>query len=299
MTTIGNNSASLSALRTLQMINREMAVANERISTGNKINNAGDSATYWSIATQTASDNSALNGVVESLSFAESILSVSQAALDGIRSGVEDIKDLLVQARAPGADKDLIGEQITGIASDLDGLVAGASVNDVNILKADATANDDFSIVAGLTRTGGALTVQTIDITADDLLMLDDAATAGVLEEARTTLAAGGLSTLGALVTSATTDANLELYLVDVDAVLADVLDVQSDIGSAQGRVSSQKVFIEAIMAANDQAISSMVEADMEEESTRLRALQTQQQLAIEALSITNSTQQSVLGLFR
>ena len=42
-----------------------------------------------------------------------------------------------------------------------------------------------------------------------------------------------------------------------------------------------------------------MVDADMEEASARLSALQTQQQLGIQALSIANSAPQNVLSLFR
>jgi len=52
-------------------------------------------------------------------------------------------------------------------------------------------------------------------------------------------------------------------------------------------------------MKANDRTIGVLVDADIEEESTKLKALQTQQQLAVQALSIADSSSQNVLSLFR
>ena len=57
--------------------------------------------------------------------------------------------------------------------------------------------------------------------------------------------------------------------------------------------------FVDTLMKANDRAIGTLVDADIEEESTKLKALQTQQQLAVQALSIANSASQNVLSLFR
>jgi len=53
------------------------------------------------------------------------------------------------------------------------------------------------------------------------------------------------------------------------------------------------------IMRAIDRGVGALVDADMNEESTRLQALQVQQQLGIQALSIANQNSQSILSLFR
>jgi len=66
-----------------------------------------------------------------------------------------------------------------------------------------------------------------------------------------------------------------------------------------QNRVTSQQTFVKALMDANTNAVGTLVDADMETESTKLKALQTQQQLAIQSLSIANSSTQNVLTLFR
>ena len=63
--------------------------------------------------------------------------------------------------------------------------------------------------------------------------------------------------------------------------------------------IDGQKAFVSTLIKANERTISILVDADVEEESTKLKALQTQQQLAVQALSIANSASQNVLLLFR
>jgi flagellin len=60
-----------------------------------------------------------------------------------------------------------------------------------------------------------------------------------------------------------------------------------------------QQDFVKNLMDAVDRGVGALVDADMSEESTKLQALQTQQQLGIQALSIANSNSQSILSLFR
>ncbi|WP_277996339.1 flagellin, partial [Ensifer sp. Root1252] len=60
-----------------------------------------------------------------------------------------------------------------------------------------------------------------------------------------------------------------------------------------------QKDFVDNLMDSIESGVGKLVDADMNEESTRLKALQTQQQLGIQALSIANSSSQNILSLFR
>ena len=60
-----------------------------------------------------------------------------------------------------------------------------------------------------------------------------------------------------------------------------------------------QSEFVNNLMDAVDRGVGQLIDANMEEESTRLQALQTQQQLGIQSLSIANSSAQSILSLFR
>ena len=84
-----------------------------------------------------------------------------------------------------------------------------------------------------------------------------------------------------------------------VDDALADVTTASTTVGTVSTRIDSQQTFVKALMDANTSAIGTLEDADIESESARLKALQTQQQLAIQSLSIANSSSQNVLQLFR
>jgi flagellin len=72
-----------------------------------------------------------------------------------------------------------------------------------------------------------------------------------------------------------------------------------SSLGSLQSRISMQDNFVSSLMDVIDKGIGRLVDADMNEESTRLKALQTQQQLGIQALSIANANAENILQLFK
>ena len=76
-------------------------------------------------------------------------------------------------------------------------------------------------------------------------------------------------------------------------------IDAASTFGSVQTRVDIQKDFVTKLTDSLKVGIGSMIDADMEEASARLQALQVQQQLATQALSIANQQPQSLLSLFR
>ncbi len=68
---------------------------------------------------------------------------------------------------------------------------------------------------------------------------------------------------------------------------------------SDKKRIDIQKDFVSSLMGAIDRGVSSLVDADMNSESTKLQALQVQQQLGIQSLSIANSASENILTLFR
>lgn len=70
-------------------------------------------------------------------------------------------------------------------------------------------------------------------------------------------------------------------------------------LGSAGKRISDQSSFVGKLADLLNFGIGSLVDADMEEASARLQALQTQQQLGIQALSIANQSPSAILSLFR
>jgi flagellin len=98
---------------------------------------------------------------------------------------------------------------------------------------------------------------------------------------------------------STASDDDIEDYIQAVDSALTEMTTAATNLGSTKKRIDIQKSFVGSLMAALDRGISTLVDADMNAESTRLQALQVQQQLGIQALSIANSSSQNILSLFR
>jgi flagellin len=112
---------------------------------------------------------------------------------------------------------------------------------------------------------------------------------------ARQPRASGTAITLAAT----TTDAQVDDMIRAVDSMLTQMTDAASNLGAVNKRVSMQEDFVANLMDSIDSGIGRLVDADMNEESTRLKALQTQQQLGIQSLSIANTNSQNILQLFR
>jgi flagellin len=93
--------------------------------------------------------------------------------------------------------------------------------------------------------------------------------------------------------------AALETYIAGVDDALGTITDAATNLGAIKNRIGLQQDFVKVLTDSLDRGIGQLVDADMNAESTRLQALQTQQQLGIQALSIANSGSQSILSLFR
>jgi flagellin len=91
----------------------------------------------------------------------------------------------------------------------------------------------------------------------------------------------------------------LEQYITMVDKALAGVTQASANLGAVKTRIDSNTEFVKSLSDALDRGIGQLIDADMNAESTRLQALQVQQQLGIQALSIANSNSQNILSLFK
>ncbi len=109
--------------------------------------------------------------------------------------------------------------------------------------------------------------------------------------------ASGGLFGLDTI--DVTTNAGANAALGNIETLINNSIDGAAEFGSAQGRIETQSGFIGMLTDALKAGIGTMVDADMEEASARLQALQVQQQLGVQALSIANQSPQSILSLFR
>lgn len=96
-----------------------------------------------------------------------------------------------------------------------------------------------------------------------------------------------------------TTDAGAVAALGNIETMINNSIDAAASFGSAAGRIETQSAFIGQLTDSLQTGIGSLVDADMEAASARLQALQVQQQLGTQALSIANQAPQNILSLFR
>ena len=305
MTSLLTNTAAMVALTTLSDINASLNKTNNSVSTGLRIAQASDSAAYWAIATTTQSDNGALATVRDAIAIGKSTLDVTYNGLDSARESLQTMKELMVSARQPGVDRAAVQVQISGLVTDMQNKAGASVLNEQNFLDIvdSAAENMTKAVVASFSRSSTGVSVSTIDLDITNVFLFDGNATpAGLLDQDRTV--GGTTSSVEAIDISALTDSATDLTTLEemisiVDAALTDVISAQNTVGVNLARSESQESFLNALMDANERAVGALVDADMEEASTKLRALQTQQQLAIQSLGIANSAAQNVLFLFQ
>ncbi|QYK41588.1 MAG: flagellin [Paracoccaceae bacterium] len=107
----------------------------------------------------------------------------------------------------------------------------------------------------------------------------------------------GGLAALAGI--DVTTQSGAAAALGNIEALQQTAINAAAEFGSVQGRIDIQNDFVSKLSDALKAGIGTLVDADMEEASARLQALQVQQQLGIQALSIANQQPQNILALFR
>jgi flagellin len=311
MTSLLTNMAARTALATLTQTNRNLDQTQSRIATGQRVASAQDNAAYWSIATTMRSDNAALSTVQDALGLGSATVDVAYNAIQSSIDVVSEIKKKLVAAREPGVDKTKIQSEITELQNTLQS-VSDASVfsgeNWLSVNSGTTGYNASKQIVASFTRVAGAVSIGTITINTANIKLYDtDTTGVGILDGSRNS--AGALSTTGtfalsslsiATLTDSVTDVStLNGYISGADAAIASMTTAASTLGAVKSRIDIQKDFISGLKDAIDNGIGQLVDADMNEESTRLQALQVQAQLGIQALSIANQSSQNILTLFR
>ncbi|WP_102867006.1 flagellin N-terminal helical domain-containing protein [Pseudovibrio exalbescens] len=310
MSSLLTNTSAMVALTTLRNINDDLATTQNRISTGLRVSDASDNAAYWSIATTMNSDNDALSAVQDSLGLGAATVDVAFTAMDQSVEVVSEIKAKLVASTAPGVDRKKIQSDISELQSQLQTIADSAVFNGENWLAEDASAagyNSDKTVVGGFTRdASGNASIQNITIDTSGILLVDTGTDTGLLDKALAgvdgTIVTGANMLdfdISAATDSATDLGQLAQLISGVDGVLSSMTDAATALGSAKSRIDMQTEFVKNLSDAVDRGVGQLVDADMNAESTRLQALQTQQQLGIQALSIANSGSQNILSLFR
>lgn len=323
MASILTNSSALTALQTLSSTNKSLETTQNRISTGLKVAGAADNAAYWSIATTMRSDNKANAVVQDSLALGSGKIDTAYAAMNKAIDVMDQIKEKVLLAKTSSeGDRAKIQSEIEALQSGLKDTIQGASYAGANLLETDGTATDaKFTVISSYNRSAdasGNTTVKTgtIDVALNNTRLMDtvtdETARKGILDtqfgvtaialdaatgEEQTALTEQTLLTFK--VTDLTAGGAFDEVLGKIENALGDMATGAAALGAAQSRIDIQQSFISSLSDSIEKGVGQLVDADMNKESARLSALQVQQQLGVQALSIANSSNQNILSLFR
>ena len=275
---INTNTGAMIALQNLNTTNTALSTTQNRISTGLKIASAKDNGAVWAIAQNTRSDISSLDSVKDSIQRGQSTVDVAVSA-------GQTVSDLLNQMKTKAlaaADTSLDTNSRTAMANDFVALrnqisktIANAAFNGTNLLKTGA---------ASLTSLADATGAQKITVQAQ--VMGLTASSAGTI----ITFTVG--TTFSSAATASTVVAQLTASITNVNAAVA-------KLGTGSQALQTHLNFIGQLQDTMTAGVGNLVDADMAKESANLQALQSKQQLGIQALSIANSSKSALLSLFR
>ncbi|RYE67502.1 MAG: flagellin, partial [Rhizobiaceae bacterium] len=214
------------------------------------------------------------------------------AAMESAIDVVNEIKSKIVTANENSTDKAQIQLEITKLQEQLSSIAQGASFSGENWMVAEDGAEPE-SVVDGFIRNDDG----TVEVTTASY----DVSTNAMFEVITDGVGSGGLlgDVMDITLTAATTDTELAEYLDNVELALSSLTDAGAALGALTTRIDLQTSYAGTLTDAIEEGISRLVDADMEEESARLSALQTQQQLAVQSLSIANSSSENILTLFQ
>jgi flagellin len=321
MTSIMTNGAAMAALQTLRTINTAMEETQARVSSGYRVETAADNAAYWSIATTMRSDNMALSTVQDALGLGAAKVDTSYSAMSSSIDVISEIQAKLVAASEPGVDKSKINKELTELKNQLASAAQSASFSGENWLyNAGADPVGVKQIVASFNRSSdGSVSITTLDYDTNTSILIDkqDPArgqltkdiTVQVIAADGTTSpadfhlinAANGTNAAGKLIEldKDTPPEDIAGMISAVNSILQNLTDAASTLGAITKRIDLQESFVANLIDVIDKGVGRLVDADMNEESTRLKALQTQQQLGIQSLSIANTNSENILRLFQ
>ena len=275
LNSVNTNVGAMIALQNLQQTNSELGTVQNRINTGKKINSAKDNGAIWAIAQNQRAEMGALNAVKDSLQRGQSTVDVAMAAGESISDLLLQMKEKALAATdetltsasrdAPAEDFDSIRDQITSV-------IENAQFNGANLL--------DGSLTGGYKALASADGTSTIDVGDEDMSL------------------SGSIVTLGAADSIGTTS-DASAALTAVDSSIANVSAALARMGTSSKALGTHLTFVGKLQDSLEAGVGNLVDADLAKESARLTALQTKQQLGVQALSIANSSTSMLLGLFR
>ncbi|THD58162.1 flagellin [Phenylobacterium sp.] len=271
---VNTNEAALIALQNLNNTTTNLNDVQNIISTGLSINSAKDNAAVWAIAQGQRADIGSLSAVQSSLNRATSIADVAQTAGETISDLLTQMKANVVAAMDPSIDtasRTAIDSafkaqlrQITETISNAN--FDGANMLDGSIPQIKFIANDDAT---------GFITLSSQNLSLG-----------------------GGIITVPSTA-SLTTVTLATAVLSELNSSISGTNEALGNLGSQSKEISAHNTFVQQLSDQLTAGVGNLVDADLAKESAKLQALQVQQQLGTQALSIANQAPQIILSLFK
>lgn len=272
---VHTNKSALTALQNLNKTNDALADTQNRINTGLKIGNAKDNASVWSIAQGQRADIGALSAVTMSLNRAQSIAEVSMSAGESVSDLLVQLKEKVVAAQDTSLDatsRGALNADFKSILRQIGQVVSNSEFDGANILNGSITGSIRFLANADA---NAYITLSTQDMTLGG----------GVITIAST-------ASIGTVTLASAALASLTASMTNVNQALG-------NLGAQAKQIEAHNKFVSKLQDVLQAGVGNLVDADLAKESARLQALQVQQQLGAQALSIANQAPQIVLQLFK
>ena len=265
---VQHNMASANTNRQLGLTNTNLSKSTEKLSSGYRINRAGDDAAGLTISEKMRSQVRGLNRASDNAQDGISLIQTAEGAMNEQHAILQRARELMVQAANDTnvtADRTAIKEEITALESEFNRITEQTEFNTMKIL------NDDFK---NKNLQVGANKSQVISVSISKMTM---ATVAGQAMAHNTATAA--ISTIDADITKLSTR--------------------RSALGAIQNRLE-YSIRNADNTAENLQAAESRIrDVDMAEEMTRYSKDSILQQAAQSMLAQANQATQGVLSLLR
>jgi len=274
MLSVNTNAGALVALQNLNNTSQQLATAQDVVSTGLAIGSAKDNGAIWSIAQSERATVSSLDAVKSSLQTGQSIIDVANSAGTTVSNLLTQMSQKALAASDTSLDtasRNALNNDFIALRNQITSTVQNAGFNGVNLLNGSVTKITSLASAQG----GSVLTTNAQNLTlGGGIVTLSATASIGTV----------------ALASAAITVVNLSLQNVD---------NALATLGTASSALDTHLNFVSNLQDTLTTGIGNLVNADLAKESATLQALQTKQQLGIQALSIANSASSALLGLFR
>lgn len=271
---VNTNAGAMAALQSLNATNKKMDVTQSRINTGLAVSSTKDDSAKYTVAQSLRGDLGGLNAVSSSLNNAKSVTDTAIAGAEQISDLLNQMKSKAYEAADAGLDaasRTAIDKDFTALKGQIGTIIKSSEFNNTNLLDNTFTG----------TKTVAAL--QSLDVTS----------TLAVANQSFDTAVDGAIT--GGIATQATA----QTMVGTLDTVITAVNTSLSDLGAASRKIEGQLKFTSKLSDVVTTGIGNLVDADLAKESANLQALQVQQQLGVQALSIANQAPQTILSLFR